>query len=59
MVTDWVLIISVLGLILFKLTSEKGEGIEAKTGLTISDLILAAWVIPTWGFGLLQPLSYY
>ena len=49
MVTDWVLIISVLGLILFKLTSEKGEGIEAKTGLTISDLILAAWVIPTWG----------
>ena len=59
MVTDWVLIISVLGLILFKLTSEKGEGIEAKTGLTISDLILAAWVIPTWGSGLLQPLSYY
>ena len=49
MVTDWVLIISVLGMILFKLTSEKGEWIEAKTGLTISDLILAAWVIPTWG----------
>lgn len=49
MSTDWILIISIIGLILFKLTSEKGNQIEAKTGLTISELILAAWVIPTWG----------